>query len=231
MLTLDKLHLQQGSFELNADWSIAKGVKLAVLGASGAGKSTLLSALGGFSTPVSGEVRWDGVRIDNLSPSKRPVTMLFQDHNLFGHLDVAQNVALGIDPSLRLSKSQSESVSETLEKVGLGRLGGRKPSELSGGQQSRVALARAIIRDRSIWLLDEPFSALGPGLRREMLDLVSEAAQSAGATVLMVTHDPTDAQRFSNLAVFVENGVAGPPVPTTKLFARPPSGLRSYLGT
>ena len=84
MLTLDKLHLQQGSFELNADWSIAKGVKLAVLGASGAGKSTLLSALGGFSTPVSGEVRWDGVRIDNLSPSKRPVTMLFQDHNLFG---------------------------------------------------------------------------------------------------------------------------------------------------
>ena len=110
-------------------------------------------------------------------------------------------------------------------------MGGRKPSQLSGGQIGRAALARALLRARPILLLDEPFAALGPALKAEMLDLVTETANETGATVLMVTHDPADARRFAEATVLVANGVAAAPQPTTDLFANPPAALREYLGT
>ena len=109
-------------------------------------------------------------------------------------------------------------------------MGGRKPGQLSGGQIGRAALARALLRARPILLLDEPFAALGPALKAEMLDLVAETADQSGATVLMVTHDPADALRFADLAVLVADGVASPPQPTAALFADPPPALRAYLG-
>jgi thiamine transport system ATP-binding protein len=118
-----------------------------------------------------------------------------------------------------------------LERVGLDGYGARRPAGLSGGQQSRVALARAMLRDRALWLLDEPFAALGPGLRQEMLALVSQMADAAGATVLMVTHDPDDAMRFADQTVFVADGIARAPVPTKALLADPADALRAYLGT
>ena len=95
----------------------------------------------------------------------------------------------------------------------------------------RAALARALLRARPILLLDEPFAALGPALKAEMLDLVTETANETGATVLMVTHDPADARHFADLTVLVADGVAAAPVPTAALFANPPSALRDYLGT
>lgn len=230
MLRFENVLLRQGQFQLCADWVLPRSGRLAILGPSGAGKSSLLSAVAGFLDPFRGRISWETERIDDQPPAKRPVTILFQDHNLFGHLTAAQNVALGLDPSLKLNAEQTQRVDEALDRVGLRSYADRKPAALSGGQQGRVALARALIRDRALWLLDEPFSALGPGLRREMLSLVSEMAENSGATVLMVTHDPDDAVRFADYTVFVKNGVAHAPAMTVELFADPPEELRTYLG-
>ncbi len=231
MLAFENVRVAQGSFTLSADWSIERAAKVALLGGSGAGKSTLLSAIAGFLPVAKGKLRWETRVLNDLEPAARPVTMLFQDHNLFGHLSVAQNVALGISPSLKLTAAQETRIAQVLGRVGLDGFCARRPADLSGGQQSRVALARAMVRDRAVWLLDEPFSALGPGLRQEMLALVSEMAGAAGATVLMVTHDPEDALRFADQTVFVADGIARAPVPTKALFADPPDALRAYLGT
>jgi thiamine transport system ATP-binding protein len=109
-------------------------------------------------------------------------------------------------------------------------MGERKPGSLSGGQQSRAALARALLRARPILMLDEPFAALGPALKADMLALVDEIADETGALVLMVTHDPADATRFARDVILVADGEAFPPEPTDSLFAAPPPALRAYLG-
>jgi thiamine transport system ATP-binding protein len=226
MLQLDHLCLTQDRFHLRADWSVHKGEKIAIVGPSGAGKSTLLMGIAGFIAAQSGRVLWDGADLAAQAAGARPMTILFQDHNLFAHLTVADNLGLGLSPRLRLSADQRDQIASVLARVGLNGLGPRKPGDLSGGQQSRVALARALLRARPILLLDEPFSALGPAMRHQMLDLTTELA--AGATVLMVTHDPRDAQRFADRVVFVNDGYAHPPL--ADLFSNPPPDLRAYLG-
>ena len=173
---------------------------------------------------------WQGRDLGPLPPGARPVSMLFQDQNLFPHLTAAQNVGLGLRPDLRLDAGQKAAVEAALAAVGLGGLGARKPAQLSGGQQGRVALARVMLRERPILLLDEAFAALGPGLKDEMLDLLAGIAARSGATVLMVTHDPGDARRFASLGIVVAEGVAHPPQPLEGLFADPPPALREWLG-
>jgi thiamine transport system ATP-binding protein len=230
VLQLDRLTLAQGSFRLRADWSAGAGDRIAVMGPSGAGKSTLLSAIAGFLTPVQGAVRWQGQDLGPIPPGQRPVTILFQDQNLFPHLTVAQNLGLGLRPDLRLSNDERARVDQALERTGLAGLGARRPAQLSGGQASRAALARALLRARPILLLDEPFAALGPALRVEMLTLVRDVADETGAVVLMVTHDPQEARALGGLTSFVAEGVAQGPVETTALLADPPPALRDYLG-
>lgn len=228
MLHLDKLHLTQDGFHLRADWSVQKGEKIAIIGPSGAGKSTLLMGIAGFIAAESGRILWEGADLAAQDVGARPMTILFQDHNLFAHLTVADNLGLGLSPRLRLTADQRVQIAAVLRRVGLDGMGMRKPGDLSGGQQSRVALARSLLRARPLLLLDEPFSALGPAMRHEMLDLTAELA--AEATVLMVTHDPSDAQRFADRVVFVNDGDAHPPLKTADLFANPPPDLRAYLG-
>jgi len=230
MLELDRLVITQSDFRLTADFTLPPGARVALIGPSGAGKSTLLSVISGFFPPESGRIRWNGQDITDALPGARPLSILFQDQNLFPHLTVAQNVGLGIRPDLRLTPEEHGRVSEALERTGLGGLGGRRPGALSGGQQSRVALARVLLRARPLMLLDEPFAALGPALKAEMLDLVARIADDTGATVMMVSHDPDDAMRFANLTVLVADGVAAPPAPTEALFADPPPALAAYLG-
>ena len=230
MLTLERLVLEQGSFRLTADLVLPAGGITAVMGPSGAGKSTLLSAIAGFLRPASGRILWQGQDITGLDPARRPVTMLFQDQNLFPHLTVAQNLGLGINPRLRLSVADRARIEDALDRTGLAGLGHRKPAQLSGGQQSRAALARALLRARPILLLDEPFAALGPALKAEMLDLVADVVTETGALTLMVTHDPQDARVFANLTVLVADGTAQAPRDTGALFADPPPALRAYLG-
>ena len=160
----------------------------------------------------------------------RPVSILFQDQNLFPHLTLAQNLGLGVRADLRLSAAEDARVEAALRRVGLAGLGARKPGQLSGGQAGRAALARALLRARPVLLLDEPFAALGPGLKADMLTLVAEVAAESAATVLMVTHDPKDAVGFADQVVLVADGVAAPPVTTSEMFANPPEALRRYLG-
>jgi len=142
---------------------------------------------------------------------------------------VARNVGLGLS-SGRLSAAQRVRVDSVLARVGLEGMGARRPGELSGGQQSRAALARVLIEDRPLVLLDEPFAALGPGLRAEMAGLVREMLVAAGRVVLMVTHEPRDAIAVADMAVFVADGCAEAPMETRALLADPPEALRRYLG-
>lgn len=230
MLTLEALILRQDDFQLTADWSVAPGERIALIGPSGAGKSTLLMAIAGFFPPAAGRVLWQGDDLADIEPGDRPLTMLFQDQNLFPHLTLAQNLGLGLSPTLRLTPAQIDQIAQTLRQVGLAGMAARKPAQLSGGQQGRAALARALLRARPVLLLDEPFAALGPALKSEMLDLLEEVASATGAAVLMVTHDPADAKRFASKTVLVADGVAQAPVPTDQLFANPPQALSDYLG-
>lgn len=230
MLICDDLTLQQGSFSLRADVGFEAGKATALIGPSGAGKSTFLAAIAGFLTPTSGRVLWGDKDLTGWPPGARPVSMLFQDNNLFPHLTAAQNVGLGLRPDLRLRAEDEAKVASALADVGLVGFADRRPSALSGGQQSRVALARVLVADRPIVLLDEPFSALGPALKDEMLDLVKAKLVSAGKTVIMVTHDPADARRIADMAALVAEGTVSAPVETALLFNDPPQALKAYLG-
>jgi thiamine transport system ATP-binding protein len=230
MLRLENLTLALGSFRLQADLGIEAGQRVALIGPSGGGKSTLINAIAGFVTPAAGRILWQGADLGPLPPGRRPLTVLFQDQNLFPHLSVLQNVALGLAPRLRPRPADAKRAEAALASVGLEGFGDRKPAALSGGQQSRVALARALLRQRPILMLDEPFSALGPALKAEMLDLVADILDSSGASLLMVTHDPADARRLTPWTILIAEGRALPPQPTEALFAAPPPLLADYLG-
>lgn len=230
MLELDGLRIDQGDFHLSADLRVPTGEQVAVMGPSGAGKSTLINALAGFVPLTSGRVLWRGARIDTLPPGERPLSILFQDNNLFPHLSVFDNVALGLDPNLRLKQSDRDRVIEALEETGLSGLEARRPAQLSGGQISRAALARVLLRRRPLLLLDEPFAALGPALKTAMLDLVGRIVGAQGATLLMITHDPADARRLCPQTLVVVEGKVDPPRPTEALLRDPPAALAEYLG-
>ncbi|WP_322893139.1 MULTISPECIES: ATP-binding cassette domain-containing protein [unclassified Yoonia] len=230
MLICDNLVLRQGDFTLNADVTFPAGKVTALIGPSGAGKSTLLAAITGFLPPASGRVLWQGDDLTGLAPGARPISAIFQDNNLFPHLTIAQNVGLGLRPALRLSRDELAQVDRAVEAVGLTGLGHRKPGALSGGQQSRAALARVLLAQRPVVLLDEPFAALGPGLKDEMLDLVQATLGAAGRTLLIVTHDPEDAKRIADQAVFIADGTVTAPVSTETFFSYPSPALADYLG-
>jgi thiamine transport system ATP-binding protein len=163
-----------------------------------------------------------------MAPGDRPLSILFQDQNLFPHLTLAQNLALGLSPRLRPDPATAPVIEAALARVGMAGLGLRRPADLSGGQQGRAALARTLLRARPILLLDEPFAALGPAMKADMLALLDEVAGEA--LVLLVTHDPAEARRFAPLTVLVEGGTAHPPAPTAALLDHPPPALAAYLG-
>ncbi|WP_405108676.1 ATP-binding cassette domain-containing protein [Phaeobacter sp. BS52] len=230
MLKLENCLLDNGGFIVRADLTIKAGHRVAVIGPSGAGKTTLIEAIAGFVPITAGTLSWQDRALTDVSPGQRPIAMLFQDGNLFPHLSVAQNVGLGIRPNLRLSVEEQEKVRAAIKRVGLQGMEERKPAALSGGQQSRVALGRVLVQGRDLLLLDEPFAALGPALKAEMLDLVADLAAETGATVLMVSHDPADARRIADQVVLVADGVAHPPMETAELLDNPPPALKAYLG-
>jgi len=230
-LHLDDIRARAGDFELRADLSIDAGQRVAIIGASGSGKSTVLDVIAGFRAPYAGEVLWQGKAITALAPAARPISILFQDTNLFPHLSIVQNLALALRPATgRMKPGDREKIDSVLARVGLSGFATRRLSEMSGGQQSRAALARVLLQARPVLLLDEPFSALGPALKDEMLDLVAEVARIEGTTVLLVTHDPKDARRFAETTIVVEDGVLHAPRDTAKLLDNPPTQLRAYLG-
>ena len=191
---------------MHFDLEVAEGEVLSLIGPSGSGKSTLLNLIAGFLVQQRGSILFDGEPIDALPVEARPVSIVFQQHNLFPHLDVRTNVALGIDPSLRLGAAQSKAVDDALDRLGLAGLERRKPGELSGGQQQRVALARVLVRRRKILLLDEAFAALGPAQRAEMIGLVRQLVEERRMAALLVSHQPRDATIASARTAFVSDG-------------------------
>lgn len=211
---------------------IPAGEIVAVMGASGSGKSTLLNLIAGFETPDLGRVLIGDIDITSQPPHRRPVTMIFQENNLFGHLSVEANVGLGRSPSLRLTGEDCEKVEQALVQTGLAGKEKRLPSELSGGERQRVALARALVRDRPVLLLDEPFASLGPALRRDMLHLLAELHSARGMTTIMVSHHPGDARQFSDRVLFLEGGeIVADGEPARMLGRDAPEAVAAYLGT
>jgi thiamine transport system ATP-binding protein len=228
---LDAVAFRYEDMQMRFDLQVEDGECLAVIGPSGAGKSTLLALIAGFEHAGSGSIRIGGQDVTSLHPSVRPVTMLFQDHNLFAHLDVAANVGLGVHPGLKLTTADRARVASALEQVGLSGLTERLPSQLSGGERQRVALARSLVRDRPVLLLDEPFGALGPALRREMLDLVRALQAARKLTVLLVSHQPEDALYAATRTAFVHAGHVLQVGATRDLLdGAAGAELRAYLG-
>lgn len=210
MLVLDNVRYEYQDEWFVFDLSVAQGSIVALMGPSGAGKSTLLSLVAGFIEPHSGDIHvqsnGEAVSVVGKAPYLRPFSMLFQEHNLFAHLSVRDNIGLGLHPGLKLSAAQREQVVRAANMVGVGDFLDRLPEQLSGGQRQRVALARCFVQPHPVWLLDEPFSALDPLLREEMLTLVQTLAAERNITVLMVTHHISDARAIATHFAFMAQG-------------------------
>lgn len=214
------------------DLEVQSGEVMSLIGPSGSGKTTLLNLLAGFLTPISGIIKLDADEIQTLEPGTRPLTIVFQEHNLFPHLDVFTNVALGIQPSLKLTTRQHDEIMLALQKLSLDGLHKRKPGQLSGGQRQRVVLARALVRKHKILLLDEPFAALGPSLREEMIDQVKALVANQDMAALLVSHQPTDALLASQRTAFINHGQVIAVESTQSLLNESEhADIRRYLGT
>ena len=179
---------------------------LTLLGPSGCGKTTTLRIIGGFTTPTSGDVTFDGVRINDVPPHKRQINTVFQKYALFPHLDVFENIAFG----LRIAKVPAEEIEERVtEMLGVVSLKGfehRKITQLSGGQQQRVAIARALVNRPKVLLLDEPLGALDLRLRKDMQNELKRIQQQMGITFIYVTHDQEEALTMSDTIVVMDKG-------------------------
>lgn len=178
---------------------------IAIVGQSGSGKSTLLDLLAGFLHAQSGSVVLDGHDLTQESVERRPMSILFQNHNLFEHLSVQKNILLGISKRVKSTHEELEKVNHILKDVGLEKYEHTIVSSLSGGQQQRVALARVLIRREPILLLDEPFTGLDADTRIQMLDLVKKITDENNLYTIMVTHEIEDCERIANRVYRVEN--------------------------
>ena len=232
MINFKHVSCRLGEQNFHYDLQIPLGQVVAIMGASGSGKSTLLNLLSGFIQPQndSAQILLGDERVDLLDPSQRPVTSLFQEHNLFAHMSAFNNLALGIRTSLKLTGSEVAQVETALQQVGLAGLGSRLPKQLSGGQRQRVALGRALVRRKPLLLLDEPFSALDPALRQEMSALVKSLTQQHQLTVLLVTHEPRDALELAETVVFIANGRVHWQGPSKDFLQQNDTYIKAYLG-
>jgi len=177
-----------------------------LLGPSGCGKTTTLRIIGGFESPDTGDVAFDGKSVKDVPPHKRPVNTVFQKYALFPHLNVFENIAFG----LRLKKTPEETIREKVkEMLSLVNLKGferRRVSTLSGGQQQRVAIARALVNEPEVLLLDEPLGALDLKLRKDMQNELKKMQKATGITFIYVTHDQEEALSMSDIVVVMANG-------------------------
>jgi putative spermidine/putrescine transport system ATP-binding protein len=185
---------------------VADGELVCLLGPSGSGKSTLLRMVGGFERPSSGEITIDGEDITHLPPEKRPTGMVFQSHALWTHMNVAQNLAFGLKLRRLPQDEIRRRVEAVLELVGLGGYGTRRVTQLSGGQQQRVALARSLVLEPKILLLDEPFASLDQHLRERLREEVRDIQQRLKITTLFVTHGQDEALSMADRIVVMRDG-------------------------
>ena len=179
---------------------------LTLLGPSGCGKTTTLRIIGGFQKPTSGDVFFDGVRINDVPPHKRKVNTVFQKYALFTHMNIFENVAFGLRIAKVPEPELKRRVEEALELVNLPGYGKRRVDSLSGGQQQRIAIARAIVNRPQVLLLDEPLGALDLKLRKDMQIELKKIQQQVGITFIYVTHDQEEALTMSDTIVVMDKG-------------------------
>jgi ABC-type Fe3+/spermidine/putrescine transport system ATPase subunit len=188
------------------DLAVRSGEFLSLLGPSGCGKTTTLRLLAGFERPDEGEVRIGGHDVSRLPPYKRDVNTVFQSYALFPHLSVRDNVAYGLKQRGLTRKERHARAREMLELVRLGGFEGRKPRQLSGGQQQRVALARSLVMQPRVLLLDEPLGALDLKVRKELQIELKRIQEEVGITFVYVTHDQEEALAMSNRVAVMNHG-------------------------
>lgn len=190
----------------DVSFAVDGGSITCLLGPSGSGKSTILGCIAGLLEPSGGTVLVDDVDVAAIPTHRRPITLLMQKAQLFGHMTVEENVEFGLRVR-RVSTSQRRKRSaELLELVGLGEFAGRDPGQLSGGEQQRVALARALATEPAVLLADEPLTNLDPPVRRELQQQLVEINRATGTTVLFVTHDVEEAFAISDQLIVIDNG-------------------------
>ncbi len=211
--------------------SIAKGEFLTMLGPSGSGKTTCLMMLAGFETATSGEISLDGRPINSVPPHKRGIGMVFQNYALFPHMSVGENLSFPLEVR-RMGKSEREKkVKRALDMVQMGKFAGRRPAQLSGGQQQRIALARSLVFEPDLVLMDEPLGALDKNLRERMQYEIKHIHNNLGVTVVYVTHDQTEALTMSdNVAVF-DDGIIQQLAPPDVLYEKPDNAfVAAFIG-
>jgi putative spermidine/putrescine transport system ATP-binding protein len=206
--------------------TIPKGEFLTLLGPSGSGKTTCLMMLAGFETATHGDIRLDGVSVNNIPPHKRGIGMVFQNYALFPHMTVAENLSFPLEVR-KIGKSEREAkVKRALDMVQMGAFGNRRPAQMSGGQQQRIALARALVFEPELVLMDEPLGALDKQLRETLQFEITNLAHQLGITVVYVTHDQTEALTMSDrVAVFNDGRIQQLATPDD-LYERP---LNSFV--
>lgn len=211
MIRLD-LEFDYPEMPMQFQLRVKRGERVAIVGESGAGKSTLLNLIAGFESASRGELWLNDENHLTTEPAQRPVSMLFQDNNVFPHLTVQQNIGLALVPRLTLNAEQQRHVIQMAQQMGIAELLHRRADSLSGGQKQRVALARTLLREKPILLLDEPFSALDPARREELSALVVRLCEQRELTLLMVTHQFDEVKSLFHRVIDVKAG---------KLFERP----------
>ena len=193
MLSLNNVQFSwsiEEKFEFNI--SIKKGEVVTIEGPSGVGKSTLINLISGFLVPERGEILWLNKRIDNLQPNERPTSTIFQNNNLFEHLSCFDNVCLGISAKLKISSRDKENINSLFSELGITKIMERMPNEISGGQEARVSIIRALMTKKPILLLDEPVSSLDQETREETLKIIKKTSKKYNLTLVIVSHHRDD---------------------------------------
>ncbi|MFO1081172.1 MAG: ABC transporter ATP-binding protein [Reyranellaceae bacterium] len=233
-LEIRGVHLAYGATAVLKDVSlaIAPGELFAFLGPSGCGKTTLLRSIAGFARPDRGQVLIDGHDVAGLPPWRRDVGLVFQNYALWPHMTVAENVAFGLEERRRPRAEIRRRVGEALALLGLAALAGRRPAQLSGGQQQRVALARTLVTEPKVLLLDEPLSNLDAQMRLGVRREVRALQQRLGLTTIFVTHDQEEANTICDRLAVMEAGVVRQVGTPMALYERPDNlFVARFLGT
>jgi ABC-type Fe3+/spermidine/putrescine transport system ATPase subunit len=207
-LSIEGLTVSLGGEEIihALDLEVHSGERFAIMGPSGSGKSTLLRTIAGLVSPTAGSIRIDDADITSLPTHQRPIGLMFQDHALFPHLSVGDNVGYGLRMAGVNRSTRGELVAMLLERVGLAGMESRRPDTLSGGEQQRVALARTIALEPSVVMFDEPLGSLDVALRDDLLLHIRSIVDQVGTTSLYVTHDSAEAFSFASRLAVIHDG-------------------------
>ncbi len=211
--------------------SIGKGEFLTMLGPSGSGKTTCLMMLAGFETATHGEIRLGGTNINHLPPHKRGIGMVFQNYALFPHMTVAENLSFPLEVRGMTRSEREAKVTRALDMVQMGKFANRRPAQMSGGQQQRIALARALVFDPELVLMDEPLGALDKQLREHMQFEIKALHERLGITVVYVTHDQGEALTMSDRVAVFNDGRIQQLAPPDELYERPKNSfVAQFIG-